>query len=128
MFKKMKLQTRLLTAGCIITALPLLIVSAIVYKQNGSMMETAVSETTRLTKAELERITKNVYALAESHQKVQGITQKNMKYYLNVAGETAGSMGGILLNPDEKVTWSAVNQFTQSVQKVELPQVTIGGD
>ena len=125
MLKKMTLQKRLLVTGCLMTAIPLLIITMLVYYENMGMIQGAVKETTRLNYSDMSRVTESVYAMADSNYKSQQIMEKNMKYYLNVAREALKNHGGLSVK-DEKVTWNAVNQITKASQNIELPKVNVG--
>ncbi|MFH0881113.1 MAG: methyl-accepting chemotaxis protein [Lentisphaerota bacterium] len=60
---KMSLRVRLLTVGLALTAIPLLIVAAFVYRQNNRMAEIAGEESMKLAYADLDHIAKGVYSM-----------------------------------------------------------------
>jgi methyl-accepting chemotaxis protein len=122
MFKNRKLQTKLLVLGCLLTVIPLLIVSTVVLIQNRKMLHTAETESTRLAYADLDHIAEAVYAMAASHQEV---TEKNIQSALNVAREVVAAKESIFFH-DEKVRWNAINQFTKAVTSLELPRMMVG--
>lgn len=123
MFNKLKLRTKLLLAGILLTTLPLCVVGAVVYVQNRSMLKTAIDHATELAHEDLAHVAENVYRLVESHQEVN---ENNLKSALNVARELAYSNGGFSL-VDEKVAWNAVNQLNSSTVSVQLPKMQWNG-
>jgi methyl-accepting chemotaxis protein len=124
MFKKMKLQTKLLVIGGLLTIIPLLIVSVVVFMQNRNMLSTADTESIRLAYADLDHIAEAVFSLAQSHQEV---IEQNVGNSLNVAREVVANSKGIWL-ADTNATWNAVNQYSQASSKVELPRMMLDID
>jgi methyl-accepting chemotaxis protein len=122
MFRKTKLQTKLLVIGGLLTIIPLLIVSAVVFTQNRNMLSTANTESMRLAYADLDHIAEAVFALAQSHQE---IIEQNVRNALNVAREVVANEGAIHLS-EKTVTWNSVNQYTNAPSWVELRQMTLG--
>ncbi len=122
MFRRMTLRTRLLVIGCLLTVLPLVIVSAVVFRQNMTMKDAAETESTKLAYADLDHIADAVYALVESHQEVN---EKNVRNSLNVAMEMLASKGGITFSAENE-SWNAVNQFSSESAVVELPRMLAG--
>jgi methyl-accepting chemotaxis protein len=123
MYKNVKLRTKLLTIGMLLTVVPLLIVSVIVFRQNKAMVCVAEEENTKLAYTDLDHIVKNVYAICETQQE---LIQENVIYSLNVAREVLHKTGDVNFT-DEAVTWDAVNQYTQLSSRVELPKMVVGG-
>ncbi len=122
MQKKMKLQTRLLLTGFVLTMLPLLVVSGVVYTQNRKTLTHVEQKTNRLTLGELDKVALSVYDLVRTHQEVN---ERNVANSLNVAREVALSNGGFSFG-EETVAWEAVNQFSSTKTLVQLPQMRIG--
>lgn len=65
MFKRMKLKTKLLVVGILLTAIPLVITSLLVFRQNNQMKNVAEQESTELAYADLDHIVENVYSMCE---------------------------------------------------------------
>ncbi|MBN2313891.1 MAG: hypothetical protein JXM79_08165, partial [Sedimentisphaerales bacterium] len=63
MFKNMKLQTKLLSIGILLTVIPLLVVSVIIFRQNRKMVQVSDVENTKMAYADLNHIAKGIYAL-----------------------------------------------------------------
>ena len=58
-------RSKLLIGGLLLTAIPLLIVSALVYYQNNKMMQTVLEESINTSKAGLSNTVKNLYAMCQ---------------------------------------------------------------
>ena len=126
MFKKMKLQQRLIVTGCLLTVIFFVVVFVLVYRQNSGMTRTAMEEITKMTYQELDRIIESVYEQAKSKRDIQSVMDENMERLLNAAREILAGEGGLTIL-SEKVRWNAVNQFSKDVRTVELPKVEVGG-
>lgn len=117
-----KIRTKLLLIGIVVTAVPLAIIMGTVFSQNKKVFEVGQRESLNLAYADLDHIVENMYALAESHQEV---TQKNINSALNVARDLVKKAGGISLS-EETVEWSATNQYSGKNEKVEIPKMMVG--
>ena len=123
MFKKCKLQTKLVLLGIVMTLIPLMVVSLLVLKQNQTMTKTAEVESAKLAYTDLEHMAKNVYALCQTQQEV---IQANVNSSLNVARDTMASIGAIVLDSNSTVSWNAVNQYTNTSMTIDLPKMLLG--
>jgi len=123
-FSNMKIRTKLLVIGVLVTIIPLAIIMATVFSQNRKVFEVGQRESLNLAYGDLNHIVDNIYTLAESHQEV---TQKNINAALNVARDLGKKSGGFNTG-GESLAWSAVNQFTKVESKIELPKMMVGGD
>ena len=56
MLKNVKLQTKLLACGILLTILPLVVTSLVVLRQNGKMVKVADAESSKATYADLDHI------------------------------------------------------------------------
>ncbi|MEN6334976.1 MAG: Cache 3/Cache 2 fusion domain-containing protein, partial [Phycisphaerales bacterium] len=122
MLKNVKLQTKLLATGILITAVPLVVISAVVYRQNKRMIHVAEDGSTQLAYADLDHIAQNIYGMCRAQQQM---LQANVNSGLNVARESLQEAGEIRL-ASETVTWDAVNQQSNAPQRVELPRMMVG--
>lgn len=122
MFRNMKLGAKLLTVGCLLTLLPLIIVGSVVLYQNQQMLEIATEESTKLAYADLDHMTKDVYAMCEIYdQELNGRLKSNLK----MMQELINKAGGFSLGA-ETVSWSGINQFTKNASQKDLPKVLLG--
>jgi len=122
MLKNVKLQTKLLTLGMIMTVIPLLIVSAVVFVQNGRMIDVAERENTVMAYTDLDHIAMNVYGMCKAQQEM---LQANIDASLNVARDVLQNTGDVHLAEDT-VTWDAVNQYSNTGHRVTLPKMMVG--
>ncbi len=123
MFRNMKLGIKLLAVGCLLTLLPLLIVGGVVLYQNSQMLEVSETESTKLAYADLDHISRNVWALCETQNE---ILQQTLSSYLKIAQELVNREGGFS-QASQKVKWSCINQFSKNIDQTDLPQMLIGG-
>jgi methyl-accepting chemotaxis protein len=122
MFKNMKLGAKLLTVGCLLTLLPLIIVGTVVLYQNRQMLEVATVESTKLAYADLDNMTQNVHSMCKIYdEKIKA----NIKSDLKIAQDMIDRAGGFSLGI-ENISWSATNQFTGSVLQKDLPKLLLG--
>ncbi|MBN1359487.1 MAG: methyl-accepting chemotaxis protein [Sedimentisphaerales bacterium] len=122
MLKNVKLQTKLLTIGIVMTVIPLLIISAVVLLQNRRMVNVAEQGSTDLAYADLDHIAQNIYGMCKAQQE---LLQGNVNAPLNVARHILLGTGQVQLTT-ENVAWDVVNQYTAMSQRVELPKMMVG--
>jgi methyl-accepting chemotaxis protein len=120
--KNWKLRTKLLATGIFLTAIPLMIVSVVVYLQNQKMLQSSVKQATRLAHGDLDHVAEGVRGLVESHQEVN---EKTVKSFLNMAREIAAMRGGFGFS-DEQVEWTGSNQFDSTSVSIRLPKMKLG--
>jgi methyl-accepting chemotaxis protein len=121
MISQMKLRTKLLLVGLLATSLPLVLVSAVVYFRNLEMVEAAGAESSKLAYADLEHIAKNVYGICKSQAEfLQMHIDRSLDASRHVLSTNEMSVTA------ETMQWDAVNQYTQSKTRVELPKVMLG--
>ena len=124
MFKKMRIRTRLLLFGIILTALPLLFALGLVVVQNTQNTATARTESMNLADADFTHLLQNVYTLATTQQE---LIEKNLASSLNVVEDQARKRGGLSLG-EEPVNWIATNQYSNEKMAVALPMMQVGTD
>jgi len=122
MFKRMKLQTRLLTIGILLTVVPVLVISGLMLWQNSRATEVAAKESKQMAYADLDHMVGGVYTMCETQNDV---VQQNVDSSLNVARKTLNDTGKIKVS-EEKVNWNAVNQYTKTSSTVTLPKMMVG--
>jgi methyl-accepting chemotaxis protein len=119
---KMKLQTKLLTFGVLLTAVPLLAVSVVILRQNSKMVNVAELESTKMAYADLDHIANNISAMCKAQQEgIQDRVNRSLDAARYVLEETPVGFA------TDSVAWDAVNQVTGTSSRVELPKITIGG-
>ena len=70
MFKRMKLKTKLVVTGILLTAVPLVIFSLFILSQNAKMKDVAGQESINLAYADLDHMAQNVYSMCEIHHEI----------------------------------------------------------
>ncbi len=118
----MKLRTRLVATGILLTAFPLLLVAGLNYYLNQESASISRTENLRLAYTDLDHVAGLVYSAIQSHQELNQIMLMNA---LNVARELVNANHGVSLTA-EKVAWDAVNQATKATSRVELPKMMVG--
>ncbi len=122
MFNSMKLRTRLLFFGIVLTALPLLVVSGLTYLQNQKMVRLSTDEISKLAYADMQHVLEGIYGTCSTRNHA---VQDHVKAGLNVARDQVRKTGAVSFL-QETVKWNAVNQFNNASQPVELPRMMLG--
>ncbi len=122
-FSRLSLRSRMLCAGLALTAGPLLVIAALVYRQNGRMTAVAVEESQALAHADLDHITKGVVALCTAQQET---LEQMLAVSLKIAQATIARAGEPALG-STTVEWQAVDQFTKQATTATLPRFELGG-
>ncbi|MFP4054870.1 MAG: methyl-accepting chemotaxis protein [Phycisphaerae bacterium] len=118
----MSLRAKLLLIGVGLTIGPLIVLGVVVYRQGQATTRIATEESTRLAYADLDHIAEGVYAMCKAQQE---LLDKKVADSLNVAQKVVTDAGGVNFS-DEKVNWSAKNQYTGATQRVALPRMHVG--
>lgn len=105
--------------GVLITVLALL--SVIVW-QSGQFNALAQTQFEQLADADLGHIAGGVYNMVVAQDE---LVQQLVNYSLNVARQEFKAAGPVNFT-DEKVKWTALNQFSQASVVIELPKMRIG--
>jgi methyl-accepting chemotaxis protein len=122
MFKKMSLKAKLCIVGILIGTVPLLCVSLVIFQQNKKIIKVVGEENTKLAYDSLNSIAKGVYSLCETQHE---LVQENVDSSLNVAREIVTQLGAVTFSED-KAVWNAVNQYTKTSSKIDLPKMLVG--
>ncbi|MHC5082468.1 MAG: methyl-accepting chemotaxis protein [Planctomycetota bacterium] len=122
MFRKMKLRTKLLTLGILLTTLPIVLVTIVNLSQNSKMIAATHDETEVLALTDLDHIAQSVYNLCKTQQET---IQQGINSSLNVARDVIAQSGDVSFSSDT-VTWNAVNQYTKKSDSISLPKLQVG--
>jgi methyl-accepting chemotaxis protein len=122
MFKNSSMKTRLLVPGVVLTLLPLLVVLGVVVNRQLEMGKNVGEGLTDLAFHDLDNIASSVGALCETQDEV---LQKSVDSGLNVTKRTISNLGQVGFG-EEKVSWQAVNQYTNKPTTVQLPKMLVG--
>jgi hypothetical protein len=120
---RLSLRSVLLLSGISLTVIPLVIVLAIIFRQNRATVAEAQQGTSELAYADLDHLMQTSLAMCETTGKV---AQERMKTTLMLAGSIARRQGDFAQDASKVVRWNAVNQTTQKAAAYELPQMLLG--
>ena len=123
LFKDLKLRTKFLVVGIMLTLVPLLVFGVITYTNSKELQRISQTESLKLAYTDLDHIALNVYAMAEAQQK---LLEKTLLNYLNVARKITQDLGKVEYGTG-KTTWQAINQYTKAITRVDLPRFAVGG-
>ncbi|HNX91599.1 MAG TPA: Cache 3/Cache 2 fusion domain-containing protein, partial [Candidatus Omnitrophota bacterium] len=90
--------------------------------ESGQYNLLAQKEVDSLISADLDHITQGVYNLVQTENEA---VQDQVNKSLNIARDLVASHGSLGLS-DEKIQWSAIDQFTNVPIKIELPKMILG--
>ena len=117
------LSTKIALMGAssvLITAIALVLLSV---WQSGQYNALAQGEVDALIEADLNHITQGVFNLVRTENDA---VQNQVNGNLNVARHLLAASGGVQLG-DEKINWTAINQFTKDAREIDLPKFMVGG-
>ena len=121
-FRNLRLNAKISLLGVVsvlLTAVTLVILAVWLSGQYNTL---AQKEVDSLIDADLDHITQGVYNLVQTENEA---VQQQLDSYMHIARHILAQAGGISLSK-EKVSWEAVNQFTNISEKVWLPGILIG--
>jgi methyl-accepting chemotaxis protein len=118
----MKLKTKLLTTGVLLTILPLLAAMGIALYAKNMMIAAATQETETMAMTDLDHLAQSAYSLCQAQQEA---IQQAIDSSLNVAHDVMNRQGAVSFAPETE-SWTAVNQNTKLSAAVELPKMMVG--
>jgi len=122
MFNNMKLRTKLMSIGILSTVVPLLIMSAIVIRQNIGMTSVAAEGNAKVAFAGLDHTLQGIYGMCKARHDA---VQEHVNAGLNVARNLVNKTGKVSFS-EKRVSWDAVNQYTKVSSSVMLPKMMVG--
>ena len=117
------LRTKLVTLGIVLSAMPMVILVLVAWRQNTLTQATAREGSTRMAYEDLDRLAANVYEMCGAYQPV---LQQQVTASLAVARDLAKRQGNFGFSADRQFSWNAVNQFTKGVAGISLPEMQLG--
>ncbi len=121
-FRYYSLRTKILILGISGVLITVLTLVAVVVWQSSQFNALAQDEFSQLVDTDLAHITDGVYNMVKAQDElVQQLVNNN----LNVARQVLNASGPVSL-AQERVGWTAVNQFTQQLIDVQLPKMLVG--
>ncbi len=118
MFGRLKLRSKLLGFGILLSIIPLIIVTGAVTMESRKIFKIVNREMNQITDSDISHIVKGIYAMCKAHQEV---IRESLKHSLLLAGKVMSDIGEVRM-ANELVDWEIVNQFTHSKQQIQLPK------
>ena len=122
MFARMKLRTRLMSIGILLTAVPLFVFLIIVVQQNSRMAKTASEGTKKMADADLDHMLQGFYGMCQARNNA---VQEHVNAGLKVTRNLVKNTGKVSFS-GETVTWNVINQYTKASSSVTLPKMMVG--
>ncbi|MCP4745765.1 MAG: HAMP domain-containing protein [Desulfobacteraceae bacterium] len=121
-FRNLKLRVKLLTAGLMLTLIPVVIIGLFQYNQLQNAIERSREESLDLGYESLEHIASGVKELAITQHDL--ITKTLTGYSESISGLIAAK-GGVSLSKAD-IVWQTFNVETQKREQVKLPKMMLG--
>ena len=120
---RISLRNKIYGLALVAAILPVLVLLLLMLQFRSRVSQEAAREMTSLAEANVEQAAKDAYGLCET---ANDLLQRHVNQNLAVARRILAQKGGIA-SGEGVVRWQAVNQFTQGMVEIALPQVLIGG-
>ncbi len=120
---RISLRNKIYGLAFVAAILPVLVLLVLMLRLRSNVSERATREMTALAQSNVEQAAKDAYGLCET---ANDLLQLRVDENLVVAHRILVQKGGIATGRGT-LHWQAVNQFTQGVKEVVLPQLLIGG-
>ncbi len=124
MWRRWPLKRKLVLGGLALAAIPLLILSAVVFTTSEKSIAITREESLKLALSDLDHIAQGVYSMVQAQQEV---LQQQVNGGLKIAHDLLAKLGGIHLDT-EIAYWAAMNQVTGEKTQIQLPKILIGKD
>ena len=118
----MKLSTKLILIGIVLTVVPLAIVGLSVWRQNDLIVAVATDWSSKSTSQVLDQVVGSVYSMCEA---ARSPLESRLSQSLQLAKYIADHAGGFSLDSKQSVEWDATNQFTKLLNHLVLPRMSI---
>jgi len=119
---KLSLKQKIAFLAVASTALPLLLVLAIVTSQKKQAESQIVTQLDKLSREQLAQLSNDVANLCEVSR---DLVRQQVKGGLSTAEILVAEHGGVRFSGD-KVSWTATNQFTKDKSELSLPRMWLG--
>ena len=117
------LRAKLVLTGLAQSIIPLAVVFVLVLFQQRDAVKVAGDECRRINLENLDQIARSVYDMCASQHEV---LQQNVDAGLRLTSDVMTRLGTPTLDPDESVSWQAVDQYTKESNRVTLPRFVVG--
>ena len=123
MFKNIKLSTKIIGLAMVCALAPLTVLLATTVHMVGETREAAIEETRTLARGDMQHIAGNIYQACEN---AQHLLESKLVSDLAVSREIFRKYGEAVVS-EEKIGWSATNQYTKMTTEVKLGKMMVGG-
>lgn len=111
LMRQRSFRHRLLALGISLSAVPLLLFGAAVWRQNRGARNAAAAGCMRLADSDLDHMASNIYMLCETNR---AVLEHSVRQNLQAARLLLERAGGVHADPGAAVSWEAQNQFTKA--------------
>ena len=122
--RSLNFRDKLLILGITLTAGPLLLFGAVMWRNSHQLREIAYTGCLRGAETDLDHIAASMDMLCDDSR---GALEHQVRENLHSASVLMDQVGAMQMDPVSAVTWEARNQFTKAVSTVSLPKVLVGG-
>jgi methyl-accepting chemotaxis protein len=123
----LSLKRKLLVIGILLSAIPLIVLTTIIVRQEQLMLATASEECMNLAYTDLDHIALGINAMCESQEQV---LQQSINNAVNVATRLVEDKGSLSLSAEqvenETVNWIATNPNNGVEMRTQLPKMMLG--
>jgi putative methionine-R-sulfoxide reductase with GAF domain len=120
--RNLSFSTKILLLGVSGVLATVLVLLPVIIWQSGQFNALAQTQFEQLADADLGHITEGVYNMVAAQDE---LVQQLVNYSLNVARQEFNAAGSVSF-AEEKVKWTAINQFSQESIVIELPKMRVG--
>ncbi len=117
----LNIKISLLGAGSVLVTAIALVALAVWQSEKYNLL--AQNEVDKLIVGDFDHITQGVYNLVETENEA---VQEQLSSSLNIAHCILEDYGKINISEDEKITWTAIDQFSRESTVIELPKMFVG--
>jgi len=122
--KNVNLKAKIIGMACFSVLVSVVLILGVLYYQGGNLEQDMEHEVDLMAERELGHIAKGIKHMVDSQNQS---VEKKVRSDLNVASHLLEQKGGIYSATDaESITWQAINQYTQSSEKIDLPKMYLG--
>ncbi|MDD5669136.1 MAG: methyl-accepting chemotaxis protein [Candidatus Omnitrophica bacterium] len=118
----MKIRTKLISMGILVSVLPVFVVSGLILSEKWRLSEKLGRDLQTDVQSQLTGVAKDIQVMCQAqHESIQ----KQLSRGMLIANDLLKTKGGVSLSSD-MISWTAKNQLTQNTMSVTLPKMMIG--
>jgi methyl-accepting chemotaxis protein WspA len=120
---RFSLSQKITALGVLAAVIPTLIIALLVVTKQNQAGRAVAEELTLFIRGIVARSAQDAYRTCEVGQ---DFIQNSVDSNLNVARHILAESGGAQLDPSRRVSWNALDQYSQTSQAVSLPALRVG--